>query len=148
MTVKQTSLSSLLLLAGCIGHGQVRGEPLYPIDTSGPLPLDRVASLSGAIESVDGQPVQTGHRFELLPGCHTVKNASRWGGAGWVNAMNGRMPVRSFAMNMRAGYYYYIRIEEGARSGSGGAPLLVAEEQAPNGKPSRQFDSGQPCDAN
>ena len=35
-----TSLAFVLLLAGCVGHGQVRGEPLYPVDASGPLPLE------------------------------------------------------------------------------------------------------------
>lgn len=149
MTARRTSIAALLLLTSCIGHGQLRGEPLYPTTApSTPLPRESVASLSGAVGSVDGQPVQTGLRFELLPGCHVVTNASRWGGAGWVNAMGGRMPVRSFAMNMRAGYFYYIRIQEGAKTGSGGSPALVAEEQAPDGKPTRQFESGQPCDAN
>ena len=89
-------------LTGCVG--QFRGEPLYDATSDGRPASDQVAQLSGLVQSVDGRNVPAGRRFELLPGCHVVTNATRWGASDSQGSIAATLRPRMYSIDMRAGY--------------------------------------------
>jgi hypothetical protein len=105
-----------LTWTGCVA-GEPGSYPLYPL-TDGPLPPGKVARLVGYVKYVDGQSVSDhGSSFDVLPGCHLVGTPSTWG---QPNGLSGRVVYATtgrltFALPMKAGYQYEIRVEDTLR---------------------------------
>jgi hypothetical protein len=133
------------VFASCVGPARRRGDALYHTDNGELAPPAAVAELSGLVQTVDGQSVPAGRRFELLPGCHIVTNSTRWTASDLGGSRSATLAPRRFAIFMRAGYRYAIRIEEGIWSGTSGTVKLIAEELGPDGKVTRQIAAGEPC---
>jgi hypothetical protein len=101
-----------------------------------------VAKLVGDVGTVDGKPVaHLGHTFELVVGCHTVTNVTEWGGFDPSQAVMAKLPPISFAIDMRAGRTYVLRIAM-----VGDRDLAVeAYEQDANGEVTQRFEQGKSC---
>jgi hypothetical protein len=138
------TLFCLLALNGCVAEG--RGDALYHADNGQLAAPNAVAKLGGLIRTVDGQPVPEGHRFELLPGCHVITNSSRWATSDTQGSISASLRELSFAISMRAGYSYVIRVREGIWTGSSGTVTLIAEERDPGGNVTREIAAGKPCE--
>src|SRR5690349_8551165 len=116
------------LLVGCVsGSGEGNGYALYadPADAK-----EGVATLVGDVASVDGRRVSDyGHRFLLLGGCHTVKTTTTWGGAASDGAVMAHLPEVSFAMDMKVGLTYVVRIgTEGPADSASGVAISAIEQ--------------------
>jgi hypothetical protein len=99
----------LALPIACISGAGAKPYPLYSSDA--PLPEDQVAVLYGDIDAVDGRDVRgLGKSFALLPGCHVVRSATRWGEGGQTGAVVASLPPLSFAIDMEAGKRYVVEI--------------------------------------
>ncbi len=133
----------VLILSGCVPQG--RGDPLYPTEGGVLPPPESVATLGGLIQTVDGLSVPEGHRFELLPGCHVVVNVAHWTHSDSQNSVTATLHQLSFAIDMRAGYSYIVRVQEGLWTGTSGSIRLLAEERDPTGNVTRDIAPGQPC---
>jgi hypothetical protein len=128
-----------LLTSACFS-GSSAAYPLYP-HTDQPLPREQVATLSGAVEAVDGQRVaQWGHTFALMPGCHEVTNLQHWGGADSSSAATATLPALRYSIWMRAGFSYVVHLTPGA-----GTVSLSATEQDEHGQVTQSFEPGVPC---
>ena len=130
-------------LAACVN---ARNAPAYPL-FGGEAPLaDGVATLVGDVESVDGKSVsEHGHRFALLPGCHEVTNVTTWGGMDPNAAIMAHLPQIPFAIDMKGGLTYVLRIATVGPVGEGGRLQITAVEQDADGKVLRQFQEGSSC---
>src|SRR6185369_2007909 len=90
-------LASLALLAGACGTQAATGYPLYPKLGDGPG-ADKVSTLYGPIQTVDGQDVSSkGRTFELLPGCHVVTLQRNIGEGSATGAWAANFPRLTFA---------------------------------------------------
>jgi hypothetical protein len=131
-----------IILLGCISGGNGRGQPLYPKPAE-PLSRAQVALLGGYVAEVDGKDVrELEPPYELLPGCHLVRTGTEWGagdrvpgGSVWVTTSS--IP---FALPMRAGHSYNIRVETGVMTGPTGTPTIQAFEIDPGGKQTRVIE--------
>lgn len=120
------------LLAGC-GLQATRGYPLYQKGADGPGP-DRVATLNGPIQTVDGQDVsRKGQTFELLPGCHVVTLQRNIGEGSANGAWAANLPALTVAFQMKPAHRYAISSEMGDSSGPVGRVTIFARERAPDG---------------
>jgi len=112
---------------------QAGGYPLYAKVGAGPGP-EKVATLRGPVQTVDGQDVSAkGQTFELLPGCHVVTLQRNIGAGtatgGWA-ANVGRVVI---AFAMRPAHSYFITMETDDSTGPVGRVAIVAREKAPDG---------------
>lgn len=115
------------LTLSCV-RGNVEEPPGYPLysNSGARLPRDQVAELqtsmpggasvgggsSSFIEMVDGKDVSTtSASFELLPGCHLVKTASRLVIANPTLIWHGQMGHKVFALQMKAGNTYVVKLD-------------------------------------
>jgi len=111
------------LATGCI-HQPDRGTPLY--DTAEPLQRHQVAVLSGYVRYVDGKEVSAlPSPYELLPGCHVVGTPSSWGKGTQSGAIVAHTGMLQFALPMKAGHRYSIRVQASPMTGPTG-PLTIA----------------------
>jgi hypothetical protein len=133
-----------LALSGCVAQG--RGDALYHTGDGQLAAPNAVAKLGGLIRTVDGLSVPEGHRFELLPGCHVITNSSRWTTSDTQGSVSASLRQLTFAIAMRAGYSYIVRVREGIWTGSSGTVTLIAEERDPDGKVTREIPAGKPCE--
>jgi hypothetical protein len=141
------ALSGLSLAAsggvGCVGAQDARAYPLYSGAERAP---DSVATLEGDVEAVDGTSVSAhGHRFALEPGCHTVTNVKTWGGSDPSAAVTAHLPEIPFAIEMKPGLTYVLRISTVGPVAEGGRLQITAVEQDANGTVLRQFEEGTRC---
>ena len=142
--VRLLALGSLLL-SGCVQHATARGEALYPFVGGQPYARSAVAGVSGALESIDDKSVKAGQAYEVLPGCHQLRNYTRWGGSDAYTAVAATLPSLLFSINMRPGYNYVIRVAQALSTGSGGTLEIIAEEQTLSGVATKRYQPGQPC---
>ena len=131
------------LLVGCVNANNVPSVRLY----EGPEePATEVATLVGDVEEVDGQSVSArGHHFALLPGCHVVTNVTTWGGNDSNAAVMAHLPQIPFAIDMKAGLTYVVRIGIVGPVGEGGKLEITAKEQDAAGNVLRQFEPRGAC---
>ena len=125
------------LFAAACGTQATSGYPLYAKVGAGPG-RDRVATLRGAIQTVDGLDVASkGQTFELLPGCHivTLQRNIGMGTASGAFAANVGLLVIAFAM--RPAHSYTITMETDDSTGPVGRYTIVAREKAPDGSATR-----------
>src|SRR5688572_9814129 len=109
---------TLACLTACGSAGQRRGTLLYP-EPAQPLPRSEVAVLSGYVAEVDGKDVaddDVGGSFELLPGCHVVRTPPDWTRHETDGAVMVETGVLPFALPMRGGHSYEIRVVLGSES--------------------------------
>jgi hypothetical protein len=122
-------VAALLMIPalGCVTMGGARGVRLYPGDEED---LARVATLLGPIATVDGNDVsKKGTSFELRPGCHVVVNRSEFLDHDVAlnnGAWQGRMPVWTFAFQMKSGYTYAVEQKVEATTGGMGRGVVTA----------------------
>jgi hypothetical protein len=122
-----------VLFAAACGLQAARGFPLYSKVGDGPGP-DRVATLYGPIQTVDGQDVsRKGQTFELLPGCHVVTLQRNIGEGSANGAWAANLPRLTVAFEMKAAHAYVIRSDMGETSGPVSRVTIVAREKAPDG---------------
>ncbi len=134
-------------LAACGAAGERRGRPLYPTPAQ-PLARSEVAVLSGYVAEVDGEDVsdETGS-FELLPGCHVVRTPSEWGVHDAESVMVAETGVVPFALTMKGGYAYEVRVRTSGPTAPSGTFIIEAVETDPQGNPAGRFDPvTQPAD--
>jgi hypothetical protein len=132
-----------LLLSGCVNGG---APPAYPLFGDERLPSEGAATLIGDVESVDGKSVsEHGHRFSLASGCHTVTNLTTWGGSDPSAAVMAHLPQIPFAIEMKPGLTYVLRIGSVGSAGHGGSLEITAVEQAADGSVLRRFEQGSSC---
>jgi hypothetical protein len=152
-------LGAALCLTGsaCMARpSELPAYPLYPnperhLDASKVAKLVSVtnAPMSGAIlKSVDGKDVtdQGARAFELLPGCHVVQTANNLMMANDYVAWQGAIASRTFALRMKPGRTYVVRMSlvEGM---SGSARVSFrAEEQDPAGATTASLDPARNAD--
>ncbi len=86
-----------------------------------------------------------GHRFALEPGCHTVTNVRTWGGSDPSAAVMAHLPEIPFAIEMKPGLTYVIRIATVGPVTEGGRLSITAVEQDESGTVLRQFKDGTHC---
>lgn len=123
---------------GCVSSGPVRGSPLY---AGAPLPLDRVATLTGYVAEVDGQDVTPLlPPFELLPGCHVVFTPEQWGSVGPTTTVTSQTGKRAFALTMRAGHFYKIEVITGEQTTISGTLHIRGFESDVAGEQTRVFE--------
>jgi hypothetical protein len=107
------------------------------------------ASTSGAVlKSVDGKdlPDPGAQAFELLPGCHVVQTTKDLLMANEYVAWRGTLPARVFALRMKPGRTYVVRLSliEGM---DGSARVEIrAEEQDREGATTATFDPAKSVD--
>jgi len=131
-------------LGACVNARNVPAYPLFKTDD----PADEVvvATLVGDVESVDGKSVSShGHRFALLPGCHTVTNVTNWGGMDTNAGIRAHLPEVPFALDMKGGLTYVVRISIVGPVGEGGRVQITAVEQDSSGTVLRKFKPGPGC---
>lgn len=132
-----------LLSAACVN---ANSEPTYPLYGDTVVAVDETAILVGDVEEVDGVSVSKhGHRFALLPGCHTVTNVTTWGGNANDGAIMAHLPQIPFAIVMKTGRTYTLRISLDGPAGEGGRLKVTATEQDPDGNVTAQFPQGTRC---
>lgn len=131
-------LGTCALVCGCLGGAH--GTRLY--DASLPLPSDRVATLSGYVDTVDGRSVAGLEQpLELLPGCHVVVTPSHWGRGGPYGGAVATTPHVSYAIDMDAGSSYLIELvaEPSLENGTTVPARLSARELGRRGRPDREL---------
>ena len=120
---------------GCLASPS-RGYPLYPSSDGARPDESRVAQVDGYVRYVDGADVSPhGESFEVLPGCHIVGTPSTWGDATTNNTAAVIVPTGkvTFALPMKAGYRYTVKVELGATSGPTGTSVIKAYESDGHG---------------
>jgi hypothetical protein len=135
---------------------EIPAYPLYPnpehhLDPSkvAKLVTSTSAPTSGAIiKAVDGRNVaeQEAGTFELLPGCHVVQTTDSLVMASRAITWRGNPGSRVFALRMKAGRTYVVRLDliEGM---SGTARIAIrAEEQDPRGATTETFEAAKNID--
>jgi hypothetical protein len=126
-------LGGAALFAAACGLQASRGYPLYPKLGDGPGP-DKVATLYGPIQSVDGQDVShKGQTFELLPGCHVVTLQRNIGEGSASGAWAANFPPLTVAFQMKPAHRYAIASSMEDTSGPVGRVTIFAREKAPDG---------------
>lgn len=135
-----------LLTTHCI-EGAPAAYPLYS-PTDHPRGPSDVARLIGYVRYVDGQDVSDhGSAFELLPGCHVVGTPSTWGN---VNALSGGVVATTgrvtFALPMKAGRQYEVRVEVEAPTGPTGTVRVESYETSARGEVTRRFSPASSAD--
>jgi hypothetical protein len=126
---------------GCLASPS-RGYPLYPSSDGARPDESRVAQLEGYVRYVDGANVSPhGESFEVQPGCHIVGTPSTWGDATMGNTAavivtTGKV---TFALPMKPGYRYTVRVELGPSSGRNGTAAIEAYESDGRGTTTRTF---------
>jgi hypothetical protein len=137
------ALASLTLcLVACGAAGQRRGVPLYPTPAQ-PLEPNEVALLEGYVAEVDGEELgeeDVGGVFELLPGCHIVQTPPEWTRHQMDGAVMVETGVLRFALPMRGGHSYEIRIVLGNESTETGSAVVVAVETDAKGDKTQTFE--------
>jgi hypothetical protein len=133
------AIASLAL--GCLASPS-RGYPLYPSSDGARPSESQVAELDGYVRFVDGANVSPhGASFELLPGCHVVGTPSTWGDSTTTNTAavivtTGKL---TFALPMKPGYRYQVKVELGPTSGRNGSAATTAYERDDRGTITRTF---------
>jgi len=126
-------LAGLALLAGACGTQAPTGYPLYPKLGDGPG-ADKVATLYGPIQTVDGQDVSSkGRTFELLPGCHVVTLQRNIGEGSASGAWAANFPRLTVAFEMKPAHRYSITTDAKDTSAPVGRVTIFAREKAPDG---------------
>jgi hypothetical protein len=126
-------LASLALLAGACGTQAATGYPLYPKLGDGPG-ADKVSTLYGPIQTVDGQDVSSkGRTFELLPGCHVVTLQRNIGEGSATGAWAANFPRLTVAFEMKPAHRYSITTDAKDTSAPVGRVTILAREKAPDG---------------
>ena len=126
-------LGGAALFAAACGSQVTRGVPLYPRLGDGPG-LDRVATLYGPIQTVDGQDVsRKGQTFELLPGCHVVTLQRNIGEGSANGAWAANLPRLTVAFEMKPAHRYAIASDMHESSGPVSRVTIFAREKAPDG---------------
>lgn len=136
-------LALSLLAGGCVRARNVKAYPIYsdPADA-----FDGTAILIGDVEAVDGVSVSKhGSRFEVPVGCHTVTNLTTWGGMDNSAAVMAKLPQIPFAVDMKAGMTYVLRIGVVGPMGNTGRLEIRLREQDKDGKYTREFQEGTRC---
>jgi hypothetical protein len=126
---------------GCLAPS--RGYPLYPASDGARPDESRVAQLQGYVRYVDGAVVSPhGASFEVLPGCHLIGTPSTWGDAttGNTAAVIVTTGKVTFALPMKSGYRYTVRVELGATTGLSGTATIKAYESDALGTTTRTFE--------
>ena len=127
---------------GCLAAPS-RGYPLYPLSDGARPDESRVAQLQGYVRYVDDVVVSPhGASFEVLPGCHVIGTPSTWGDAttGNTAAVIVTTGKVTFALPMKSGYRYTVRVELGARTGLSGTAAIKAYESDALGTTTRTFE--------
>jgi hypothetical protein len=120
-------------LATACGTQVTRGYPLYPRLGDGPG-AEKVATLHGPIQTVDGQDVSSkGQTFELMPGCHIVTLQRNIGEGGMSGAWAANLPRLTVAFEMKPAHRYGISIDAQHGSAPRGRVMIAANEKAPDG---------------
>lgn len=150
ITLAERHLCAVLLCAALVGCIASAGQSvaLYPDPEHRRAPTE-VATLVGDVAIVDGKDVtEYGNSFELLPGCHLVATPSKWGQTGHYETMVANIGHVYFAIDMKAGYRYVLRIEIASLTGGGGKLSITAREEQSDGTVTRMFNpvKGQPQD--
>jgi hypothetical protein len=133
----------LVALAGCVNSANVKAYRLFqdPSDA-----FNGTAILIGDVEQFDGVSVSKhGHRFEVLPGCHTVTNVTTWGGMDPNAAVMAHLPQMPFSMEMKAGMTYVLRIAIVGPAQEGGRLRITLREQDADGNVLRTAEAGSHC---
>ena len=144
---------TVLCLAGltCMGRpSEIPAYPLYPnperhLDPSKVAKLVALTSapMSGAIiKSVDGRSVadREAGAFELLPGCHIVQTTDNLVMASDNMTWRGNPGPRVFALRMKAGRTYVVRLDLTQGMGLTARTSIRAMEQDPQGATTATFD--------
>jgi hypothetical protein len=152
-------LGAVLGLTGsacAIRASEIPARPLYPnperrLDASKVAKLVALSSapMSGPIlKSVDGKDVagEGGQAFELLPGCHIVQTTNNLMMANDYVAWRGTLPSRVFALKMKPGNTYVVRLSLVEGMGNSARVLIRAEEQDRAGATTASFDPAQSAD--
>jgi len=143
MLLRARASGCALLLSSCVNGGAEAAYPLFGSERHSP---ESVATLIGDVESVDGKSVsEHGHRFALVPGCHTVTNLTTWGGWDPSLAVMAHLPQVPFAIDMKPGHTYVLRIAMVGSVGEGGSLEITAVEQAADGSVLKRFQEGSSC---
>jgi hypothetical protein len=135
-----------IVLVGC-GCGTAKPKPLYP-DPGRPLAANEVATLHGDVREVDGKVVsEHGGSFALLPGCHLVRTVENWGRLdNHGGSVTVKFPPIWYAMPMRGGYHYIVRIQADHVPARVHARITAIEEDA-QGNVTNQFSPANTRDA-
>ena len=126
---------------GCLAAPS-RGYPLYPSSDGARPDESRVAQLQGYVRYVDDAVVSThGASFEVLPGCHVIGTPSTWGDAttGNTAAVIVTTGKVTFALPMKSGYRYTVKVALGATTGTSRTAAIKAYESDALGTTTRTF---------
>jgi len=151
-------LGAVLCLIGsaCMARpSEIPAYPLYPnperhLDAGKVAKLVALANapMSGALlKSVDGKDVtdKGEQAFELLPGCHVVQTGDDLLLANDYVTWRGKLAPRTFALKMKPGRTYIVRLS--LVQGINSARVSIrAEEQDPAGATTATFDPAQNVD--
>lgn len=131
------------VVVGCVNAANVKAYRLYEDPSGG---LEGTAILVGDVEQFDGVSVSAhGHRFEVLPGCHTVTNVTTWGGMDPNAAVTAHLPQLPFSVRMKAGMTYVLRIAIVGPVQEGGRLEITLREQDASGAVLRTLQPGSQC---
>jgi hypothetical protein len=152
-------LGVVLCLAGlaCVPRlSEIPAYPLYPnperhLDGSKVAKLVAVtsASTSGAVlKSVDGKdlPDPGAQAFDLLPGCHVVQTTNNLMMANEYVTWRGAIASRVFALRMKPGRTYVVRLSLIEGMSSTASVSIRAEEQDREGATTATFDPAKSVD--
>jgi hypothetical protein len=132
-----------MLAAACVRADNVKPYPLY--DEMADL-SHGAATLIGDVEEFDGESVSAhGHRFSVLPGCHTVTNITTWGGMDPNAAVMAHLPQMPFSIDMKPGLTYVLRIAIVGPVQEGGRLKITLREQDDEGNVLREIGPGGHC---
>jgi hypothetical protein len=131
--------------------------PGYPLYGDSRLPRGQVAELvtlmpggtsvgagsEGLIKSVDGKDVSTlDTAFELLPGCHIVQTSSRVLISNDKIIWRGELGTNTFAMQMKPGNTYVVKLELVDTMNSSGRITMSAIEENATGQEIQRLTPG------
>jgi hypothetical protein len=135
---------------------EIPAYPLYPnperhLDASKVARLVALANapMSGALlKSVDGKDVtdKGEQAFELLPGCHVVQTGDDLLLANDYVTWRGKIAPRTFALKMKPGRTYIVRLSLVQGMSSSARVSIRAEEQDRTGATTATFDPAQNVD--
>ena len=152
-------LGAVLCLIGsaCMARpSEIPAYPLYPnperhLDASKVARLVALANapMSGALlKSIDSKDVtdKGEQAFELLPGCHVVQTGDDLLLANDYVTWRGKIAPRTFALKMKPGRTYIVRLSLVQGMSSSARVSIRAEEQDRTGATTATFDPAQNVD--
>ena len=152
-------LGAVLCLIGsaCMARpSEIPAYPLYPnperhLDASKVAKLVALtnAPMSGALlKSIDSKDVtdKGEQAFELLPGCHVVQTGDDLLLANDYVTWRGKIAPRTFALKMKPGRTYIVRLSLVQGMSSSARVSIRAEEQDRTGATTATFDPAQNVD--